>query len=51
MMIHLKRVFEKSSRIFFHACYDSPVDPLTSDKDLINTTAHKVWKVTGYRFK
>ena len=51
MMIHLKRVFELSSDIFFHACFDSPVDPLTSDKDLVNATAHKIWKVTGYRFK
>ena len=51
MMIHLKKVFEKSNRIFFHACYDSPVDPLTSDKDLINMTAHKIWRVTGYRFR
>ena len=51
MMTHLKKVFKKSDRVFFFACYDSPVDPLTSDKDLINATAHEIWRITGYRFK
>jgi hypothetical protein len=50
MMTQLKKSFKRSDRIFFYACYDSPEDPLMSDEDLVSTTAHKIWKVTGYRF-
>ena len=51
MMTHLKKVFKRSEHFFFYACYDSPVDPLMSGEDLVNTTAHKIWRITGYRFK
>ena len=51
MLAHLKRVFETSDRIFFHASYDLPADPLTTKRDLIKITAHEIWKVTGYRFR
>ncbi|KAN0127760.1 hypothetical protein V8E53_014420 [Lactarius tabidus] len=50
MMTQLKKSFKRSDCIFFYACYDSPEDPLMSDEDLVSTTAHKIWKVTGYRF-
>ena len=51
MMTHLKKVFKRSERVFFYACYDSPVDPLISGEDLVNATAHEIWRITGYRFK
>ena len=51
MMMHLKKVFKISEHVFFYACYDSTVDPLTSGEDLVNATAHEIWKITGYRFK
>lgn len=51
MLSHLKRVFETSDRIFFHACYDLPADPLTPERDLVKIVAHEIWKVSGYRFR
>ena len=51
MMTHLKKVFKRSKRIFFYACYDSPIDPLTPGEDLVSATAHEIWQITGYRFK
>ena len=48
---HLKRVFETSDRIFFHACYDLPADPLTPERDIVKITANEIWKVSGYRFR
>ena len=51
MMTHLKKALKRSECVFFYACYDSPVDPFTPGEDLVNTTAHKIWRITGYHFK
>ena len=51
MMTHLKKALKRSECVFFYVCYDSPVDPLTPGEDLVNTTAHTIWRITGYHFK
>ncbi|KAH8985840.1 hypothetical protein EDB86DRAFT_2832929 [Lactarius hatsudake] len=51
IMTQLQKVFKTTERIFFCGSYDAPVDPLISYKDLVSTTAHDIWKVTGYRFR
>ncbi|KAH8982149.1 hypothetical protein EDB83DRAFT_2326588 [Lactarius deliciosus] len=50
IMKQLKSVFKSADRVFFHGLYNSPLDPLTSEKDHIKATAYDIWKVTGYRF-
>jgi len=51
LMEQLTRIFRTTEQVSFHGCYDTPVDPLVSDKDRVTVTAHNVWKATGYRFR
>jgi hypothetical protein len=50
-MKHLRRVFSNTECVFFHGHYTIPVDPLITDKQRVQMTAHDIWKATGYRFR
>ena len=50
-MKHLRNVFKIEQQVFFYGNYDTPMDPLVSQKDHVGAVAHDVWKVTGYQFK
>ena len=50
LMKKLKYAFKTSEDIFFHGCYDTPTDPLSSDNTRVKATADEIWQVTGYRF-
>jgi len=51
MMKSLKNVFKTTEDVFFHGSYTIPVDPLVTDKEHVQITAHDLWKATGYRFR
>ena len=50
-MKQLKKVFKTSERVFFYGSYDTPANPLVSDKEYVQLTAHDIWKASGYRFR
>ena len=50
-MKHLRNVFKIEQQVFFYGNYDTPIDPLVSQKDHVGAVAHDIWKVTGYWFK
>lgn len=50
-MKQLKNVFKTTECIFFHGCFDTPSDPLISEKDYVKRTTNDIWKASGYRFR
>ena len=51
MINWLKHAFKTNDCILFNGSYDVIADPLTSEEEHINNTAHKIWQVTGYHFR
>ena len=41
----------KRKDVCFNVSYTLPVDPLITDKECIQMTVHKIWKVSGYHFQ
>ena len=50
MMKSLKTVFKTTEHIFFHGNYTIPADPLVTEKERVQMTAHDLWEATGYCF-
>ena len=47
---NLRHAFKRKD-VCFNASYTLPVDPLITDKERVQMTAHEIWKVSGYRFR
>ncbi|KAJ7661459.1 hypothetical protein DFH06DRAFT_1268903 [Mycena polygramma] len=40
-----------NKHVDFRGTYQTPEDPLITDKEHVQMTVHEIWKVTGYRFR
>ncbi|KAJ6546393.1 hypothetical protein DFH09DRAFT_927184, partial [Mycena vulgaris] len=46
----LRHAFKTEKHVEFRGTYQTPEDPLVSDKERVEMTIYEIWKVTGYRF-
>ncbi|KAF8136836.1 hypothetical protein K438DRAFT_2121544 [Mycena galopus ATCC 62051] len=47
----LRDTFKASKHVNFYGTYQTPTDPLITEKEHVQMTVLEIWKVTGYRFR
>ncbi|KAF7333854.1 SWIM-type domain-containing protein [Mycena venus] len=47
----LRDAFKSHKHVDFRGTYQTPEDPLMTDKEHVKMTIYEIWKVTGYRFR
>ncbi|KAJ7029433.1 hypothetical protein C8F04DRAFT_1187647 [Mycena alexandri] len=47
----LRDAFKHSKHVNFRGTYQTPEDPLITDKERVQMAILELWKVTGYRFR
>ncbi|KAJ7078963.1 hypothetical protein C8R44DRAFT_654310 [Mycena epipterygia] len=51
LFLSLREAFKHNKHVDFRGTYQTPEDPLITDKERVQMTVYEIWTVTGYRFR